>query len=269
MTSDDVADSTRRPLIAVAGLYASQASCLRFEAVVAARRLLDAVQRAGGDPVVLYPVPDGYPIEQLARFDGVLLPGGADVDPSSYGSTSRHVALDGGDPAQDAADCSVALAALDLGRPLLAVCRGTQILNVALGGTLVQHLEPDAVGHRDGRHEVILRERSVVARTMGTRTPTVSSYHHQAIARLGADLVVTGRAPDGVIEAIEHTRGDVIGVQWHPEDDADEAPAQQALFDWLVAASRRTRRTATATEELVTVPRVPAVVTAQDPGARA
>lgn len=121
------------------------------------------------------------------------------------------------------------------------------MLNVAFGGTLVQHLEdPDGL-HRDAFHDVELEPGSRIASVMGGTRVRVSSYHHQAVDRLGLGLRVVGRSDDGCVEAVVHTQAPVLAVQWHPEDDAHESVPQQALFDALVEDARRTRmRTRTA-----------------------
>ena len=117
---------------------------------------------------------------------------------------------------------------------MLAICRGHQVLNVALGGTLVQHIED----HRFVHHAVELAPDSLLAAVVGHGAPIGHSVHHQAIDRLGAGLVVTGRADDGTIEAIELPGRWVVGIQWHPEDTAADDPDQQRLFDAFVAACR-------------------------------
>jgi putative glutamine amidotransferase len=113
-----------------------------------------------------------------------------------------------------------------------------QVLNVALGGTLVQDLPRTAIDHRDSFHDVTLDPGCDVAKTMGAEVVSVSSYHHQALDRLGQGLRVVGTASDGCVEAVAHEHGRVLAVQWHPEDDAHEMPAQQALFDRLVRDAR-------------------------------
>jgi putative glutamine amidotransferase len=138
------------------------------------------------------------------------------------------------DRLQDAFDLAVARWALDAGVALLAVCRGLQVVNVAAGGTLDQHM---ASPHRHRRHRVELDAGSV-AGALGTAV-SVSCYHHQRIERLGAGLRVVGRADDGTPEAVERpgSAGWFLGIQWHPEDDAATDPSQQAVFDALVAAA--------------------------------
>ena len=227
-----------RPLIAVPGMRSPRVAGLRRSGVVMAERIAECVYRAGGEPLVLHA---GDPLQaphRLAAFDGIVLPGGRDLDPALYTDAPRHPRTDDPDPVQDAADLAFARAAVGLRLPALAICRGFQTLNVALGGTLVQHLVPGAIDHADNTlHEVTLAAGCWTAEVMGATRVAVSSYHHQALARVAADLLVVGRAPDGCVEAVEHVTAPVLAVQWHPEDNAHEAAEQQALFDALVAAA--------------------------------
>jgi putative glutamine amidotransferase len=222
------------PLIAVAAMRSPSVHGLRRSGVVASERVLDAVRRAGGEPVILPPAPGAWIPERLsATFTGLVLPGGSDLDPALYGGAPDMLA----DRLHDQADIALARAAIAAAVPVLAICRGMQVLNVALGGTLVADLPTGDVPHRDGFHPVDLDPGCLVARAMGTTRPVVSSYHHQAIDRLGAGLVATGRAEDVVIEAVQHTHAPILAVQWHPEDDADVQPYEQALFDAVVDPS--------------------------------
>ncbi|MGW7414036.1 gamma-glutamyl-gamma-aminobutyrate hydrolase family protein [Streptomyces sp. NPDC054863] len=234
--------TTPRPLIALPNRFAASTSALRYAAEVTARALIDAVWRAGGEPFMLHPyAPDGVadPAEaaaRLARCDGVLLPGGGDLAPQTYGCGDRHESVYDVDPEQDAFDLAVAHAALDAGLPLLAVCRGLQVVNVALGGTLQQDMGGPGRDHRHLVHPVDLAPDSVVARAAGADKVEASCYHHQCLDVLGRGLTATARAADGTIEALElpDSRGWFAAIQWHPEDTAAHDPAQQGLFDMLV-----------------------------------
>jgi gamma-glutamyl-gamma-aminobutyrate hydrolase PuuD len=206
----------------------------KHEAVLLPRTYTDAVLEAGGLPVLLAPRVEMAAV--VDRLDGVVLAGGPDVDPTRYGA--EPVAQTGAPRLErDAAEMAVLARALELGRPVLAVCRGLQVLNIALGGTLVQHV-PDQVGHAGhnprpgvfGRTAIALDEGSRVAAALG---PSIvgQCHHHQAIDRLADGLVVTGRAPDGTIEAVELSgHAFAVGVQWHPEMD------DPRIFAALVAA---------------------------------
>jgi putative glutamine amidotransferase len=220
-----------RPFIAVSAIRSPRIAGLRRSGVVAADKICEAIFRAGGDPFLL---PPGHAIHDRLRFaHGAVLPGGSDIDPATYGQI-RDEGIGETDPVQDAYDIAFATALLDLQIPFLAICRGMQVLNVALGGTLVQHLNETTVAHRQ-KHRVTLDAGCATAIAMGAQTFEVSSYHHQAVDRLGDGLRVVGRADDGCIEVVEHRSAPVLAVQWHPEDDADVAPHEQRLFDSIVA----------------------------------
>ncbi len=170
---------------------------------------------------------------RLEGFDGVLLCGGADIDPALYGATEIHPEVYDVDALQDDADLSLAAYCFAHGVPTLAVCRGLHVVNVHRGGTLVQHMDEH---HRHVVHDV------VIARGPAGIEPgriTASCYHHQCIDRLGSGLEVVGRAEDGTIEAVTiDSAGWAFGVQWHPEDTAREDPRQLGVFRALVDASR-------------------------------
>lgn len=229
-----------RPLVAVAGRRAEQVPILRFSATLAAEAICEAVFSAGGEPVVLHGPAAGPAAElpsRLAAFDAVLLPGGADVEPCRYGAsplpeTTGTVAF------QDDFDLAVTHAVIGLGTPTLAICRGLQILNVATGGTLVQHLAGTTTPHHDGIHPVRVIPGTRLHAVVGAPAIEVSSYHHQGVDRLGADLVVAAVAADGLVEAVEHRDADIVAVQWHPEDRHTTSATDAALFTDLVERAR-------------------------------
>ncbi|MEV6833994.1 gamma-glutamyl-gamma-aminobutyrate hydrolase family protein [Streptomyces sp. NPDC051133] len=237
---------THRPLIAVPARFSATTSALRYAAEVNARALIEAVWRAGGEPVSVHPhAPGGTadPTEvaaRLARFDGLLLPGGGDLAPHRYGAADTHDAVYDVDDEQDAFDLEVARQALAGGLPLLAVCRGLQVVNTVLGGTLHQDMGGPAREHRHVRHPVALAPGSALAAATGVDKVEASCYHHQHIDRLGEGLTATARAADATVEAVERAGGPgwFLAVQWHPEDTAHEDPTQQRLFDALVRAAR-------------------------------
>jgi len=232
----------KRPLIAIPGRFAAQTSALRYGAVVTARALSAAVLRAGGEPVTVHPwAPDGVVsadevAERLAFADGVLLPGGGDLDPRSYGAEIESEHVYDVDGEQDAFDLAVARWTLDSGTPLLAICRGLHVVAVARGGTLEQHMNSP---HRHLQHAVTIDPNTRLANTMGTSV-VASCYHHQRVDRVGDGMTIIARADDGTVEGIDipDSRGFFLAVQWHPEDTAADDPSQQALFDALVAAAR-------------------------------
>ncbi|MFN8157526.1 MAG: gamma-glutamyl-gamma-aminobutyrate hydrolase family protein [Candidatus Nanopelagicales bacterium] len=233
---------SRTPIVVIPGRFSASASALRYRAVVTARALSEAVLRAGGEPVTVHPwAPDGaVTVDEVAdrlRFaDAVLLPGGGDLSPERYGQQVEHDAVYDVDHEQDAFDLAVAEWALGAGVPLLAVCRGTQVVNVLRGGTLRQHMDDP---HRHVVHEVAVDEGSRLSAAVGPAV-TASCYHHQALERLGDGLHVVARAEDGTPEAIELDghQGWFLGVQWHPEDTAETDPVQLAVFRGLVDAAR-------------------------------
>ena len=227
-----------RPLVAVPAMRSPRVQGLRRPGLAMAERIAECVLRAGGEPLMLVPSDPREITTRLRSVDAVLVPGGRDVDPAQYGDEPRHERTDEPDPEQDDADLVVARAVVDLGIPALMICRGMQVLNVAFGGTLVQHLDDPSGLHRESFHDVDLDHDSRIAAVMGAHRVSVSSYHHQAIDRLGLGLRVVGRSDDGCVEALEHARAPVVAVQWHPEDDAHVAPRQQALFDALVEDAR-------------------------------
>ena len=233
------------PLIAVAGrpLPADRVRGWHRDGVGVQESYIEAIHRAGGIEAVLLPVDldaDGA-ARRVARFDGLVLVGGGDVDPSRYGQ-EPHPRIYDVEPRRDAFELALARAAVDRGLPTLAICRGIQVLNVTLGGTLEQHIDDaaDAVAHGDPgshrpvTHAVQLAPGSRVAEAMGAERARASSHHHQALATLGDGLEATAWADDEVIEAVEHREGWVVGVQWHPEDTCATDRSQQGLFDALV-----------------------------------
>ncbi|MFJ1548463.1 gamma-glutamyl-gamma-aminobutyrate hydrolase family protein [Streptomyces sp. NPDC088246] len=241
--------ATPRPLIAVPARFSATTSALRYTAEVTARALVEAVWRAGGEPAAIHPcAPDGAadPAEvaaRLARFDGVLLPGGGDLAPHRYGETDFHASVYDVDDVQDGFDIEVARQALDSRLPLLAVCRGLQVVNTARGGTLYQDMGGPGREHRHVVHPVAVQRGTLLEQATGAEKMEASCYHHQHVDRLGEGLTVAARAADGTVEALElpGLQGWFTAVQWHPEDTAHQDPAQQGLFDALVRAARRRR----------------------------
>jgi putative glutamine amidotransferase len=221
-----------RPLIGIcAALERARWSVWDLQAFLLPRMYVDAVQRAGGSAVLL-PVDQGWiedPDELLDRLDGLMLAGGADLDPSTYGA-DRHPQTVGMVPERDAFELALTRAAFARDLPYLGICRGMQVMNVAAGGTLIQHL-PESHGHEDHRrvsgtfdgadHDVRLAPGSLAARAAGEELHPTKSHHHQGVGEVGEGLAVTGWATvDDLPEAIE--RADhrfALGVQWHPEAD--------------------------------------------------
>jgi putative glutamine amidotransferase len=231
------------PVIAVSAYYVPQISRWPAGGPALPLEYVEGLRRAGAVPLL---VPPGAmeADEVLGRVDGLLLSGGGDVDPARYGQ-APHPTIDRVDPGRDDQEFDLLRSALDRGMPFLAVCRGLQLLNVAAGGTLVQHL-PDLDGlitHAGGPglpvpHDVRVEPGSTLGGICGPALTDVASLHHQAIDRLGDGLRPVAWAPDGVVEAVELTDPSAfaVAVQWHPEWTAAEDPAQQRILDAFVAA---------------------------------
>jgi putative glutamine amidotransferase len=200
-----------------------------------------AVEHAGGRPLVVPPSKDGLE-ETLDALDGVIFSGGGDLDPELYGA-EPHDETDEPRTERDAAELRLLEAALDRDMPVLAICRGSQLLNVARGGDLEQHL-PETVGHEQHRHEpgsfsdhdVTVAADSRLGGLLGDRAP-VKSHHHQGYGRIGSGLQEVAWAEDGVVEGLEDAaKRFALGVLWHPEEGEDFA-----LFQGLVEEARRYR----------------------------
>jgi putative glutamine amidotransferase len=205
---------------------------------------LQAVRKAGGLPVILAPVRTSSVDVLLDRLDALCLSGGPDLAPAHYGA-AEHPELGPTEPELDRFELALARRAMARGVPVLAICRGMQVLNVARGGTLHQHLSDlgREIDHRqttpgeNATHEVELVRGSRLADLVGGLRLTVNSFHHQALDQLGRGLRVVGRAGDGTVEAVERPgAGFVVGVQWHAELLV-ERPEQLALFEALVSAA--------------------------------
>ena len=203
-----------------------------------------SVEKAGGLPLVLAPGRAEDAPEFLDRVDGLLLTGGADVDPRLYGA-ERHRTVERVVPERDAFEIALVREALRRDLPLLAICRGQQVLNVASGGTLVQDIpsqipgsgahDPD-VERWETAHEVEILPETRLREILGAERVAVNSFHHQSVERLGEGLVLSARSPDGVVEGIEarDRRRFALGVQWHPESFWDHPPGFDRLFQALV-----------------------------------
>jgi putative glutamine amidotransferase len=242
---------TGPPLIAVPAylLRSGRVESWSTSGVAAPETYMVALRRAGARGAVVMPddLGEREAGEMLDRFDGLLLIGGGDLDPGSYGQT-RGREVYGVIARRDGFELPLTRAAIARGMPTLAICRGHQVLNVALGGTLEQHIVPGEVPHgvpgvAGGSviHPVRVQHGSRLATAIGATVAEISSQHHQAVDKLGDELEAVAWASDGVIEGIELTDHDkwVIGVQWHPEDTAGSDPVQQRLFDAFVSEVAR------------------------------
>ncbi|HUF00968.1 MAG TPA: gamma-glutamyl-gamma-aminobutyrate hydrolase family protein, partial [Gaiellaceae bacterium] len=231
--------SERRPVIGITS-YAQDAKFGVWQLPVALVPLdyVDAVERAGGRPLVVPPSESGI-AETLDALDGIVFSGGADLDPASYGAEA-HPATDEPQRRRDAGELALLRAALEQDVPTLAICRGSQLLNVVRSGDLVQHL-PEVVGDEKhkatpgtfSQHGVRIDPESRLGRLVGEHAP-VKSHHHQGLGRVGQGLVTSAWADDGTPEGIEDpTRRFALGVLWHPEAGEDSA-----LFEALVEEAR-------------------------------
>lgn len=243
--------SSQRPLI---GVSASLHDFGDYGGVGVQRPVLEA----GGVPVTLPQTPEATPA-LLDRLDGLVLAPGRDIEPWRYGQ-GTHPLLAATEPRRDAFELELVPRALERGLPILGMCRGLQILNVALGGTLTQDVSLLAPGHPTDpgwrqwklmetaalqrspppphpRHDITIEPESLLARALGTTQIDVNSFHHQAIDRTGDGLVAVAWAPDGLIEAVELAGRPVLAVQWELQEEARVDPQSLAVFEWLVDAA--------------------------------
>jgi putative glutamine amidotransferase len=234
-----------RPLVGIT-TYVTQArwGSWEQEAALIPAQYVQAVERAGGRPLLVPPSEEGIE-ETLDALDALIFSGGSDLSPGTYGQ-DPHPETYGVVPERDDAELALLTAALERDLPVLAICRGSQVLNVALGGDLLQHL-PEVVGdekhkHTPGAyadHDVSIEAGTRIGTLLGEHAP-VKSHHHQGFGRLGSGLVETARAEDGTIEAVEDpSRRFTLGVLWHPE-----AAEDLKLFEELVNEAREYRAAA-------------------------
>jgi len=237
-----------RPLILVVGRWTDHQGQPGRQGIFSTRTMMDAVSRAGGEPVLAWPDTLERAERLVGLADGVILPGGSDLDLRPFGVPDVHPREEHSPPEQDAADVSVARAALGAERPILAICRGMQVLNVVMGGTIHQHFEETSVAHAHNPHDVDVVPGTLLEKVVGDGARSGYSNHHQACDRLADGMLLAATTTDGCVEAMESVDGRTIAVQWHPEVDAETVPHNQALFDWLVGLSRQPRELAPAAQ---------------------
>lgn len=236
---ENVERRTDLPLVGITTyLERAEFGVWRTECAVLPAAYGRAVRAAGARPLLIPPDPAGC-ARLVASIDGLVLTGGGDVDPARF-AAERHESTDQVDADRDAGELSLLEAALEAGLPILGICRGMQLINVAYGGDLIQHV-PELVGHHGHKVEPGVFNRHRVHSAPGTQiaslvgeTALVESHHHQAVGQTGSGLIVSARAEDGLPEAIEDPeRPFCLGVQWHPEEGEDDA-----LFVGLVEFAR-------------------------------
>lgn len=213
-----------------------------------------AVEKAGAEPVLLHEVEPDDIEAALDNFDGLLLPGGADVDPMEYGARD-HQSVSKAPPEYDRLELEAARVALRRDLPTLAICRGVQVMNVALGGTLyvdlpeeyeasnglkLQHRQTPPHPRHEATHPVDFQDGSTLSRVLGSHMVPTNSMHHQALRRVAHDLVPIGQTRDGIIEAVEARTNHpfYVGVQWHPEEMVDVDEPSRTLFAEFVRRAR-------------------------------
>ncbi|NKX55170.1 gamma-glutamyl-gamma-aminobutyrate hydrolase family protein [Arthrobacter mobilis] len=246
---DQHPDSRPRIAVSFARTAASHPPHFAAELARLAARAAAGVEAAGGDAVVI----DSASGEVFSAedFDGVLILGGGDVDPARYGGNAAEPTVHGVDTRADETEIDLVVGAHELGKPVLGICRGLQLINVAFGGSLIEDLGKESV-HRIHQeqapmavHKVGIEPDSILAGALGTGPVPVQSGHHQAVRRLGDRLHVVARADDGVVEAVELDRPDegwLLAVQWHPEDEGSPEGQLAALMAPFVAACRVSAR---------------------------
>lgn len=226
-----------RPLIAIVGRWSDRINT-DTRGVYVPQKMIDAVARAGGEPIMVWPDAPDRAERLLTLVDGVILPGGNDLDLRPFGVPEVHPKEHHSPPEQDAADVTISRAALAAELPILAICRGMQVLNIVMGGSILQHFDETTVPHSGGPHAFDVVAGTRTEEILGGTRITGYSNHHQACDRLADGLLLTAYADDKIIEGFESVDGRIIGLQWHPEIDAAEDPVQQRPFDWLVERSR-------------------------------
>ena len=241
----------RKPLIAMSCRPRDPGEVAHWpdsKSAVMQTRYVEGIWRAGGLESIVAPrmMSADDAADYVSRVDGLVLVGGGDIDPALYGAEAEPQVY-GVNAESDALEIALVNAAIDQGVPTLAICRGMQVLNVALGGTLLQHItrKPGYDNHGQpgegpAMHRVDIEPGSLLAKTQGGASSVEScwSYHHQALDRLGDGLVISARSNDGVVEAVEFSATAskcwLVAIQWHPERTAHKDPSQQALFDSVV-----------------------------------
>ena len=224
-----------RPRIAIPARLAESSSVTRYEAIVTARKLAELIWDAGGEPLSFLPVKDANWEGRLEGIQGILMPGGADVDPQYYGQGRESQELYGINSTQDESDILLVNYALASELPFFTICRGTQIANVALGGTLIQHMDEPHI------NKLSTIEFSNLDADLGISNSSlaVSCFHHQSIDSLAQGITALAYADEGHIEAVRYPSDAwAFGVQWHPEDNYKEVKGQLEIVKTFINAAK-------------------------------
>ena len=225
-----------KPLVVIVGRKSDEAKGVRGKPFAAGQEYFLAVERAGGIPLMLPPIPGLVDdvAELLRRTDAVVFHGGGDIDPRRYGQEATEESLYGILEDHDAMELAMVRAAIDADKPVLAICRGMQVLNVALGGTLRQDIGTESHWKQFTANE--LEPGSRLAKAMGTESPQrCHCVHHQSLDRVAEGLHIVSRDRDGLVHGVELDGARwIVATQWHPEDSAADDPQQQGLFDELI-----------------------------------
>ncbi len=241
---------SKRPLIGITAFETKYPRPPHSPLYATGQRYVRAIEDAGGLPVILSPALGHETLRAIfERLDGLLLSGGGDVDPALYGEEA-HPTIWGLDMNRDRAELAMARWATEAKKPLLCICRGIQVFNVALGGSLVQDIPsmvPEALTHmfdetdtprEQTTHVVHVETDSLLSRLIQSDEAQVNSWHHQSLKRIANDLKVVAKAPDGIVEAVELSgHRFALGVQWHPEWLYDRQPEMKRLFTGLIEAA--------------------------------
>ena len=224
-----------RPRSAIPARLAESSSVTRYEAIVTARKLAELIWDAGGEPLSFLPVKDANWEGRLEGIQGILMPGGADVDPQYYGQGRESQELYGINSKQDESDILLVNYALASELPFFTICRGTQIANVALGGTLIQHMDEPHI------NKLSTIEFSNLDADLGISSSSlaVSCFHHQSIDSLAQGITALAYADEGHIEAVRYPSDAwAFGVQWHPEDNYKEVKGQLEIVKTFINAAK-------------------------------
>ncbi|WP_166986907.1 gamma-glutamyl-gamma-aminobutyrate hydrolase family protein [Canibacter zhoujuaniae] len=232
---------SEKPLIGVPAMSSAQVKGLRKSGSTVSDTVVKAITAAGGIPVLISPF---APDEIWDSVAGIVLPGGNDVTPSRYGQDPHPTYGPTDFEGQDEADLRAISVAEERRIPALLICRGMQLWNVHRGGDMIQDIE-NSKDHVGTEHDVAIASDSLLHSLFdGADTVNVSSYHHQALGRIGDGLRVVAHGSDGTVEAIEDPEFEIVAVQWHPEDRFERIASDARLFEWVVAAAKSHRTTA-------------------------